>query len=404
MKKRIYIFWFIFLIIVFWWIILAQTAEIIWNKLYRWYKAVSSTTKWIINTWWTAIDSSVTTVFEHNVCQKVINTWSTAVFVPTRTDLERYQFRTNLPPNTSLASCGCYENSDCPSGQFCQWATSAGSPYCAWFYKSVDYYCGWKPIPDGSYVCMKYGFPYQLVPEFWCPSGRSLWFIQWWTIIPASETFCQYSNQEEFQLPNCEYKCDPYTTQTTCQANSSYCNWLSRIFPLSCSSLTTQTTCQSKNGCTRNSWGTPIPWTCVVQTCWFANGQTYSSLSITSPDLCNGWSATNFVTNTSNWTWKCGTASCSANKTTTITPAKCDIWFAYETWSVCEPPTMCYRDTHTDPWCCCPRIQLDPECTCPSTALLHACDGSAGVFYWFPQTVDWTADCCCKYPPTWLDK
>jgi len=367
MKKRIWLILSILLVLIFWWIIIAQTEliqiELIWNKLYRWYKAVSSTTKWIINTWWTTIDSSVTTVFEHNICQKVVNTWSTAIFVPTRSEDEWFSFRTNLPPNTTLQGCGCYNDSNCPSGQFCQWATSTGSPYCAWYYQSVDYYCGWKPISQGSppYVCMKYGSPYSLVPEFWCPSGRTLWFIQWWTIIPASETLCQYSNQAEFQLPNCEYKCDPYTTQTACQAESSFCSWLSRTTFSSCSSLTTQTTCQSKNGCTRNSWGTPIPWTCVVQTCWSAHGQTYSSLSITSPDLCNGWSATNFVTNTSNWTWKCGTASCSANKVNSV---RCLIWYTEQPCpEMCLDPFQncpCIRDSVDDSVCCCPDNLIDP--------------------------------------------
>lgn len=401
MKKRAYIILLIFLIIVFWWIIIAQTTTT--NKLYRWYQAVSSTTKWVINTWWAAINSTIDRVFEHNLCKKVINTSSIAIFVPTKTDLERYQFRTNLPPNTSLASCGCYENFDCPSGQFCQWATSAGSPYCAWFYQWVDYYCRWKPIPQSStpYVCMKDYSPYQLVPADWCPSGRTLWFIQWWTIFPSYETLCQYSNQDYFEFPNCEYKCEPYTTQTNCQANSSYCSRSSRNIPLSCSSLTTQTTCQSKSGCTRNSWWTPIPWTCVVQTCWSAHGQTYSSLSSTNSNLCNGWSATNFVTNTSNWTWKCGTASCSANKQTTN---QCWGWFYYTTWSICDQlPAVCIIDDPMSAWCCCPLepIERDPTCwSCPSDypnggVCPGDCSSNSSCLFVWPE------EHCCCYKNTW---
>jgi len=53
-------------------------------------------------------------------------------------------------------------------------------------------------------------------------------------------------------------------------------------------------------------------------TCGSANGGTFSSLTANDPNLCSSGSASNFTSTASGWTWKCGTANCSATKTSIV--------------------------------------------------------------------------------------
>ncbi len=82
-----------------------------------------------------------------------------------------------------------------------------------------------------------------------------------------------------------------------------------------------------------------------VQSCWTANGQSYSSLTSTSSNLCNMWNATSFTTLTSSWSWMCWTASCSAMKTLTVRPcdecthtSQCPVnYYCHTIHNMCRP-------------------------------------------------------------------
>ena len=320
----------IILLIIFSWVGLLLAA----NQWYFWYWVSSTLSIAKLNQSAgsaAAISTTIPKIEEHGICKTITSTDTKLLFVPTKTATERSTFITNKPSHITLGTCGCTTNADCTVGQICSWYV-AGANSCQGSYESTSFWCVWKSIPDSSppYVCMKSGEPYQLVPADWCPSGRSLWFIQWWSILSVSETLCQIIDQTDFQLPNCEYKCNTYTTSSTCNANSSYCDWVSRNNSLSCSSFN-QTTCQSTNGCDWVPWTPVTLGTCTTQIC----GNDIKEWT----ELCDGYDLQIPCTTTlwKVWTKYCN-STCNWYTTCVADPTP-------PSWSTCVPKNCFIADT-----------------------------------------------------------
>lgn len=262
------------------------------NQWYFWYWVSNTLSRATLNSSSAAVATSVSKIEEWWTCKTVTSTDARLLFVPTKTTTERSIFITKKPNHITLGTCGCTTNTECGAWNICSWYVAGG------------WYC------DGEY-------------EYMIP----------WHCISA----CHSSN--------CEPNCGALTTEYACWLPVQYTNYWFDEAP-SCSRVNeqpwwtaycgqefqTQSECNSApSPCTWINW-TSTPGTCISQTCWSANNQTYSTLTSTSPNLCNAGSATSFVSNTSTWTRNCGTASCSANKQQVNI---CGNWIL-DSWEACD--------------------------------------------------------------------
>jgi hypothetical protein len=207
--------------------------------------------------------------------------------------------------------CSSLNQSQCTSPG-CTWTSSTTNQTynCNQAITTTTARCTGKEVPLSEQHCYNTNnWNMIAAPNYW--ECQSLWYARWFyfnSIFYNASNVCMMEAWENGEI-RCFYPCR-WLTQAQCTAK-----------PTQCSRTTTTTTvspneCWDRPGCSRNLWTSPQAWTCTIQTCWTANDQTYASLTSTNSNLCNIWSATNFVTLTSSWTWNCWTNSCSATKAT----------------------------------------------------------------------------------------
>jgi hypothetical protein len=229
----------------------------------------------------------------------------------------------------------CTTNTECSVGQLC--VPTAGT--CTWSatnpcdtlkpsaymlntnIKSIgcSIYSSWPPILD-IWILEN---SVEMIALDWWTTNSNYWDNACNTYLNTTcGTFTNYAGSALHSKLIEPSTIDKRKRTDSCWSNTSVTPWLAYTNALkmircyyssapvnTCNTIASLNQCVSITGCRLST-----PWTCTTQTCWTANGQSYSTLTSTSPNLCNIGSVTNFVTNPLNRTRSCGTASCSATK------------------------------------------------------------------------------------------
>lgn len=287
----------------------------------------------IINEWWkVSKNTGSATIDAHSLCKIVTNNRTDYdVFVPTKTTDEWSAFRSHLPSNVSLSECGCYSDSDCSGWEVCV---------------GVSWVCTWTatdPCDTVKTVWSIIGTPIKVTScsfQSYYVDLNVLYNTSEIIMLDGVNSSSNYANSacSAYLSDTCKdlyypgsalqgiyvesWTPDKRVTTSTCGSNKNIVSWKANTLALKnircygwASSTSTCNTVSSLSECATIAWCYPsVPWNCVEQTCWTANGGSFTTLTSTSSNLCNAWSATNFVANTSTWTRNCWTASCSANK------------------------------------------------------------------------------------------